>query len=155
MPAFNAIINALELNPSIIVDLAEEFSPSRRHRRLHPDKWSALEHIAHLARVGSMLNVRLKQMLKHPDRAVVPYDPDRDDPEGLKTADWNESLSRYQWDRAEFVGILREVDPPTWERPVPHPEYVRYSIRLMARHAALHDLSHGYRIEELLSAGDA
>jgi hypothetical protein len=150
MPAYNAIINALELNPSIVIDLAEEFEISRRSVRLHPEKWSALEHIAHLARVEAMLHERLKRMLAEPDCPIVPYDPQHDDPRTLKDADWDESLSRYQWDRAEVVGILRGVDPPTWERRYEHPEYAVYSIRHLARHWALHDLAHAYRIEEIL-----
>jgi hypothetical protein len=150
MPAYNAIINALELNPSLVLDLAEEFDVARRTVRPQPEKWSALEHIAHLARVEAMLHERLKGMLAEPDSAIVAYDPQDDDPGALKDADWDESLSRYQWGRAEVVGILRGVDPPTWERPHVHPEYAAYSIRHLARHWALHDLAHAYRIEEIL-----
>jgi hypothetical protein len=152
MPAYNAIINALELNPSIITDLAEEFPADRRRVRLVPGKWSALEHVAHLARVGPVMNARLKQMIEQPDKTVVPYDPEEDSPNLLAEADWDESLSKYQWERAALVGVLRDVKTPTWEREVRHPEYRVYSVRIMARHLALHDLLHGSRMEELLLA---
>jgi len=152
MPAYNAIINALELNPSIIADLAEEFPSERRKVRLVPEKWSALEHIAHLARVGPFMNARLKQLIEQPGKAVVPYDPQMDSPGLLADANWDESLSKYQWERAALVGVLREVNLQIWEREVSHPEYRTYSIRIMARHLALHDLLHGSRIEELLLA---
>jgi len=152
MPAYNAIMNALELNPSIVLDLAEEFTVTRRNVRLRPEKWSALEHIAHLARVEQMLRDRLLFMLDEPDSPIAPYDPQLDDPATLMDADWDDCLSQYQWGRADIVGRLRTLDPPTWERPHVHPEYSHYSIRHMARHLALHDLSHAYRIEELLLA---
>ena len=152
MPAYNAIINALELNPSIIVDMAEEFPSDRRHVRVVPEKWSALEHMAHLARVGPVMNARLKQMIDQPGKPVVPYDPQQDTPSLLATADWDESLSQYQWERAQLVGVLRDVSILIWEREVRHPEYRMYSIRIMARHLALHDLLHGSRIEDLLLA---
>jgi hypothetical protein len=146
----DTIIHSLELNPSLILDLAAEFEVSCRSARLWPKKWSALEHIAHLARVEPMLRARLQCMLAEPDAPIVPYDPDRDSPGTLKEADWDESLGIYQRGRAEFMGILRGVDPPSWERLHVHPECNRYSIRHLARHLALHDLLHGYRIEELL-----
>jgi hypothetical protein len=152
MPAYNAIINALELNPSIIADLAEEFPPDRRNVRLVPEKWSALEHIAHLARVGPVMNARLKQLIEQPGKPVVPYDPQQDSPGLLLDAHWDESLSKYQWERAALVGVLREMSKLIWEREVEHPEYRTYSIRIMARHLALHDLLHGSRVEELLLA---
>jgi hypothetical protein len=150
MPAYNAIMNALELNPSIVLDLAEEFPIARRLERLRPEKWSAHEHVAHLARVERMLRARLLFMLDEPESPIEPYDPQFDDPATLKDDDWDEALSQYQWGRADIVGRLRTLDPPTWERPHQHPEFSAYSIRHMARHLALHDLSHAYRIEELL-----
>ena len=152
MPAYNAIINALELNPSIIADMAEEFPPDRRSVRLVPEKWSALEHIAHLAHVGPVMNERLKQMIDQPGKPVVPYDPQQDSPALLTAARWDESLSQYQWGRAQLVGVLRDVSMLIWEREIKHPEYRIYSIRIMARHLALHDLLHGSRIEDLLLA---
>ena len=150
MAAYSAIINTLELNPSIILDLAIEFPEDRRPVRLWPEKWSALEHVVHLARVGAMLNARLKQMIQSPEKPIVPYQPEDDNPETLKDGNWDESLTTYQWDRAEFVSKMRDIDHATWERPIVHPECARYSIRILARHLALHDLLHGARIEDLL-----
>lgn len=152
MPAYNAIINALELNPSIIADMAQEFPVERRNVRPAPGKWSALEHIAHLARVGPFMNVRLTNMLENPGDPIVPYLPDNDSPGSLADADWDNALRQYQWERAALVGTLRDVSMLIWEREAKHPEYRTYSIRIMARHLALHDLLHGSRIEDLLLA---
>jgi len=152
MRSFSTIINSLELNPTFVVDLAQEFPPDKRMEHVKLGKWSALEHIAHLARVGPLFSARLTQMIEHPDRQIVPYDPESDDMHLLREADWEEALNTYQWDRAAFISQLREVDPHSWERPIIHPEYSHYSIRIMARHLAMHDLFHAYRIEELLFA---
>jgi hypothetical protein len=150
MAAYNAIMNALELNPSIIADMAAEFPVERRNVRPAPEKWSALEHLAHLARIGPFMNVRLRDMLENPSKPVVPYNPEDDPTAMLSKADWDKALNQYQWERAALVGTLRDVSMMIWEREVEHPEYNTYSIRIMARHLALHDLLHGSRIESLL-----
>ena len=49
-----------------------------------------------------------------------------------------------------MVSRLRELTPAQWELSASHPEYNRYSIFIMFRHLALHDLYHAYRIEERL-----
>jgi len=40
------------------------------------------------------------------------------------------------------------LPPGAWPRPARHTGHARYSLFLMARHAALHDMLHAYRIEE-------
>ncbi len=153
MAANGAILSSLEINPSIILDLAGEFPEDRRSVRVWPKKWSALEHLVHMARVGTMLNARLAQMIETPEKPIAPYQPEDDNPDTLKDGNWDQSLTTFEWDRSEFVSELRGLDPAAWERPIVHPEYKRYSIRILARHLALHDLLHGARIEDLLLFG--
>jgi hypothetical protein len=59
-------------------------------------------------------------------------------------------MSRYQTERAEMVSRLHGLTPSQWDTSASHPEYNRYSIFIMFRHLALHDLYHAYRIEERL-----
>ncbi|HEY7679538.1 MAG TPA: hypothetical protein VIC04_03400 [Terriglobia bacterium] len=47
-----------------------------------------------------------------------------------------------------------KLRPEDWERTAEHPEYTHYSVLIMFRHLALHDLFHAYRIEELLLKND-
>lgn len=152
MPAYNAIVNALELNPSLIIDLVDEIP--ERLRKEHPiaGKWSVHEHVVHLARVEVSIGRRLKQMLEAPGAPIVPYHPEDDDPGSLINADWEESLNEYQWHRAEMVGTLGSLSREAWEIAHVHPEFTTYSVRVLARHIALHDGLHGYRIEEVRAA---
>jgi hypothetical protein len=41
-----------------------------------------------------------------------------------------------------------------WERTAEHEEYSHYSVFIMFRHLAMHDMFHAYRIEELLLKKD-
>jgi hypothetical protein len=49
-----------------------------------------------------------------------------------------------------LVTRLRQLAPEVWNRTAEHGEYSHYSVLIMFRHVALHDLFHAYRIEELL-----
>ena len=152
MPAYNAIVNALELNPSLILDLVDEIPASLRKERPIAGKWSIHEHIVHLARVEVSIGQRLHHMLENPGQQIVPYHPEDDDPDGLINGDWEEALNTYQWHRADMVGTLSTLSRGAWEIAHVHPEFPVYSVRVLARHIALHDGLHGYRIEELRAA---
>jgi len=52
------------------------------------------------------------------------------------------------------VDRLRTLPPDDWNRTAEHPEYSHYSIFIMFRHLAMHDLFHAYRIEGLLLKKD-
>ena len=49
---------------------------------------------------------------------------------------------------------LKALQPEHWSRTAEHPEYSHYSVFIMFRHLAMHDLFHAYRIEELLLKKD-
>jgi hypothetical protein len=94
---------------------------------------------------------RLDQILSHPSPVITPYDPGRDEADDVfLLMDLDESLERYVSDRRILVARLRALPPETWARTAQHGEYSHYSVFIMFRHVALHDLFHAYRIEELL-----
>ena len=64
--------------------------------------------------------------------------------------DLEESLEQYVEGRQALVMRLRQLAPEVWIRTAEHGEYSHYSVLVMFRHVALHDLFHAYRIEELL-----
>jgi hypothetical protein len=147
----DAIIDALERAPPVIVPLVREVPAPLLKRRPAPRTWSAHEHACHLAVVHGLFISRLEEMLTNPAPVITPYDPGQSDPdEALLAEDLDDSLRRFADDRARLVERLRQLPPADWNRTAEHGEYSRYSVFIMFRHLALHDFFHAYRIEELL-----
>ena len=150
-----AIIAALENAPGIILPLVREVPPAVLKRRPKPGKWSAHEHACHLAVVHKIFFQRLDAMLSNPKPRITPYNPDQNEVEDhLPKMELDESLERFVADRRRLVETLMALRPEDWSRTAEHPEYSHYSIFIMFRHLALHDLFHAYRIEELLLKKD-
>jgi DinB family protein len=150
-----AVIAALENAPALIVPLVREVPAAVLKRRPQPGKWSAHEHACHLAVVHKIFLPRLQMMLNAPRPRIAPYNPAEDEAEDhLLKLDLNASLDRFAADRANLVARLKALPPEEWERTAEHPEYRHYSVFIMFRHFALHDLYHAYRIEELLLKKD-
>lgn len=152
MNTINAVIDALERAPGLVVPLVREVPPALLKRRPTPTKWSAHEHACHLAQVDRLYMARLDQILAQPMAVITPYDPGRDEPDDavFLRMDLERSLERYEADRRVLVTRLRQLAPDVWTRTARHDEYSHYSVLIMFRHLALHDLFHAYRIEELL-----
>lgn len=151
MHATESILKALENAPEILIPLVREASPERLRWRPSAKKWSIHEHACHLAEVHPLFFSRLEMMLKEDNPQVVPYNPDIAMQEGaLLNMDLNEALERYVQDRSKLLTRLKALSPQDWMRTAQHPEYAHYSIFIMFRHLAMHDMLHAYRIEELL-----
>ena len=146
-----SLILSLENSPRIVLPLIREVPEHLRKRRPAPGKWSAHEHACHLPTVHPMIVGRLDLMLRENNPRIVSYDPDQAEGEGaLLRYDLEESMARYTRDRQQLVQRLRSLSPSDWERTGQHEEYNQYSVFIMFRHIAMHDLFHAYRIEELL-----
>jgi hypothetical protein len=146
-----SIVDALERAPHLVVSLVREVPPTLLKRRPTPTKWSAHEHACHLSRVDGLYSDRLDQILANPSPVITPYDPARDEADDVfLQMDLDDSLERYVEDRRALVARLRALPPEAWARTAEHGEYSHYSVFIMFRHVALHDLFHAYRIEELL-----
>ena len=151
----DSVITALGNAPAIVVPLVQEVPASILKRRPAPRKWSAHEHACHLAAVHPLFFSRLELMLSNPKPIIQPYFPDVDDEEdALLKVDVDEAMGRYARDRRELVGKLRELSEDEWQKTAEHNEYSHYSVFMMFRHLAMHDMLHAYRIEELLLKRD-
>ena len=151
----DALVDALERGPALVIPLVRQASADVVKRRPSPGEWSIHENACHLAEVHPLFVRRLDLMLAEDDPAIVSYDPGRDDPDdALLKLDLDDSLRRFAQDRARLVERLRTLRPQDWARTARHEEYNSYSIFTMFRHLALHDFHHAYRIEELLLSKD-
>jgi hypothetical protein len=98
---------------------------------------------------------RLNLMLSDPRPRIVSYFPSAEEEEGstLKL-DLQKEMRRFASDRRKLVERLKTLSPADWERTAEHDEYAHYSVFIMLRHLAMHDMFHAYRIEELLLKND-
>jgi hypothetical protein len=149
MTDIEAIIRSLEIAPALILPLAREVPADRLRLRPKPEKWSPHEHACHLAVAEGLFASRIERILTEERPKIVPFNPagpDVDD--SLLGMDLEEALESYSTLRGKNVERLRGLRPGDWDREGEHPEYTRYSLKIMARHFALHDLAHAYRIEQ-------
>ena len=151
-----AVIGSLERAPEIILPLVREVPPAILKRRPKPGKWSAHEHACHLATVHPIMSARLDSMLSNSHTRIVPFFPSAQEEEGaLLNVDLDQALDRFSSDRALLVYRLKTLSENDWQRTAEHGEYTHYSVFIMFRHLAMHDMLHAYRIEELLLKNDS
>jgi len=150
-----SIINALANAPAIIIPLVREVPVENLKRRPQAGKWSAHEHACHLAEVHPLFFARLDSMLTEAKPHIEAYFPNEAMEDGaLLQVDLDEALARFAEDRARLVRRLKGLSDEDWQRTAEHEEYDHYSVHIMFRHVALHDMLHAYRIEELLLKKD-
>ena len=150
-----SVMAALENAPGIIIPMIREIPGAVIKRRPRPGKWSAHEHACHLAEVHTLFFNRLDLMLREQSPRITAYDPGKDvDEDALLKIDLYEAMGRFSSDRHQLVERLRALSAEDWQRTAAHEEYAHYSIFIMFRHLALHDMLHAYRIEELLLKKD-
>jgi len=125
--------------------------PELRKRRPAPGMWSAHEHAVHLPAVQPIMMARLDQMLRQPGSRIKSYEPSRDEPDdALLKLDLDAEMDRFDRERKAMIDRLRTLSPEQWSIAADHEEYSQYSVFIMFRHIALHDLHHAYKIEERL-----
>ena len=151
----DSILDALRRGPDLIEPLVRSADPVVLKRRPPSGKWSIHEHACHLAQVHPMFHERLDLMLSEPSPVIRSYDPGRDDgDDALLALDLDECLERFRTERIALVERVSGLSATDWARTAEHDEYNSYSVLIMFRHLALHDLFHAYRIEELLLRRD-
>ncbi|CAN5736478.1 hypothetical protein BH23GEM5_BH23GEM5_27320 [soil metagenome] len=151
MHTTDAIADALERAPRTVGALLQEIPAALLKRRPQPAKWSAHEHACHLALVDPIFHARLERILREETPLIVSYNPDADEsPDALLRMNLADTVADWVRHRAQFVARVRALAPADWARRAEHTEHSHYSVFIMLRHLALHDMLHAYRIEELL-----
>jgi hypothetical protein len=143
------VIAQLARGPDTLQALVADVPPADPRRRPRPEKWSAHEHACHLALVEPLWAARLERILAEDVPTIVSYEPDADEtPNRLLDMDLAAALDGYERGRRALVGHLEALGPADWDRGAVNTAHARYSLFLMCRHAALHDMLHAYRVEE-------
>jgi len=143
------VLAQLARGPGVVRALVADVPPSDLRRRPREGKWSAHEHACHLALMEPRWAERTDSILREDRPTIVSYEPDADEaPYRLLTMDLAAALDAYESARRALVARLEALPAAAWSREAVHTAHVRYSLFLMCRHAALHDMLHAYRVEE-------
>lgn len=150
------LIDALERAPAIVIPLVREAPAQMLKRRPAPGEWSIHEIACHLPDVHGLFFTRLDLMLREDNPHLKPYLPDQDEtnPDRLLHMDLDAAMDAFVKDRTVLVEQLKKLSPAQWARTAQYPEYARYSVFIMFRHLALHDLMHSYDIEAMMLRPD-
>jgi uncharacterized damage-inducible protein DinB len=129
--------------------LVASVPPADLKRRPAPGRWSAHEHACHLALVEVLWAERLERIVTEDVPTIVSYEPDTDEtPDRLLSMNLDAALDDYERGRRALLARLSTVRTEDWRRRAVNTAHARYSLFLMLRHAAMHDMLHAYRIEE-------
>ena len=119
-------------------------------RRRGEGFWSIHEHADHLADVQPMILERMQRILSEDMPEFIPFIPEQDDEnEEIPLRTVQEIIGQFKTVRENQLELLRAAGPENWRRMAVHPEYTRYGLFILARHAFMHDHWHLYRMEEL------
>ena len=143
------VLAQLARGPEVVRALVVDVPPADLRRRPSEGKWSAHEHACHLALMEPRWVERAERILREERPTIASYEPDADEaPERLLSMDLAGALDAYEGGRRALVARLAALPPDAWDREAVHTAHARYSLFLMCRHAALHDMLHAYRVEE-------
>jgi hypothetical protein len=120
-------------------------------RRPAPDKWSAVEIMAHLADVEIVGSWRFRLILAHDGIPVQAFDQD----EWVKNLRYEEtgpaeSVELFDATRRANLRLFQRVDPARLEHRGVHPERGPESVAQIIRLFAGHDLNHLAQIDALV-----
>src|SRR4029453_2597839 len=113
----NRLLDWLDAEPGVIPAVAGSRSDHELRAQPQPGKWSALQHVAHLARMHEIYLARIQRILTEEAPAMPAYRAEQDDEgpgwEGLALPD---VLSRLNDRRAQLVAQLRSLSDDQWTR---------------------------------------
>lgn len=144
------LIATLEAAPGIIIGLVREMPHENLKRRPAPNKWSAHEHACHISTGHAAFLSRLDLMLSEAHPRIKSMTLSAEEEAGsLLRVDLDEALSGYVQERTMVVERLKTLSADDWQRTAEHEAFSHYSVYIMFRDILMHEMLHGYRIEEL------
>lgn len=145
-----AILSALSGSITIFDGFLHSISSDALGKKRGEGFWSIHEHADHLADVQPMILERMQRILTEDTPEFIPFIPDQEEPtEDTTLRTVEEILKQFKLVREEQLKLLTEAEPEDWAKSAVHPEYDRYGLFILARHALMHDHWHLYRMEEL------
>lgn len=140
--------------PGRIARMIEGCSAEQLGRRPAPDKWSAVEILAHIAEDELVSSWRYRQMVEHDGVTLEGFDQDLWARLGRYAA-WKagEALELFRLLREANLRMLEGLSAEQWERTGNHVERGRVTVRELAGHMAAHDINHLKQMSNMLGVG--
>lgn len=156
MKEIESILFSLSAAPTVAAQFLRSIPEPELEVRRTPGAWTIHQHISHLAHVQGMLLRRLERFKQEERPVITPYQPaiegQSDPAEPLLGI--TEALDELSFRRGRQIAVAESMPDEYWDREGEHPEYKRYSARILLRHILMHDYWHLYRVEELWLARD-
>ena len=145
------LLEGLRRSPKLLSALVSTIPLEKLDLKRGAGFWSLAEHISHLTQVQPMLLERIQRFMDEAHPEFVPYIPGDDaaEPESPEVMEIQAALSQFGDFRARQIRLLETCDDELWRKQARHPEYMQYSLYILARHILMHDYWHMYRMEEL------
>ena len=139
---------------AILTEFVRGVPEQALRRRPHPDKWSVVEIIAHLAEDELVTSWRYRQMIENSGCPLAAFDQD----EWARLGDypsWSvpESLQMFRLLREANLRMCGRLTPDEWDRFGIHAERGKIRVVDLARHMAAHDRNHLEQIKAILDEG--
>lgn len=138
-PTATRLKTQLDCLPIILAGIPEE----SLNRRPHPDKWSARENLAHLARYHEMFLERIERIRKE-DRPPLPRYAAEEDANWPQWADVpvSEVLTRLRALRIEMLAVVGKLSDDELSRTAVHARFGEMTLIQWLEFFLLHEAHH-------------
>ena len=130
--------------------ILKDVSIAALNRKTAPDKWSAVQNLAHLARYHEVFLERLERIRTEDQPEIARYsaEADRAWPEWSELP-LDEVLARLFRLRAQLVAVVGELPESFASRTAIHSTFGEMNIALWMEFFLLHETHHLYRVFQL------
>jgi DinB superfamily len=148
------ILSTLSETPAKLQKLLSSVPDRELRARPKPDKWSAMEQLAHLSDVEIVVGFRVRFILGADDGIpVVAFDQDR----WLDVLRYNErelapTFEALRVARENNLRLYRSLSDAQWNKYGQHVERGKETVRDIVAMQAGHDLNHLRQIEAILAS---
>src|SRR5947209_1498319 len=144
-------IDEIERNPEQVIAAVQSLDQAALRYKADPNKWCALEIMAHLADVELVYGFRLRQILVQPGSTIAPIDQDVWSRSlGYMEQNVAELIERYRVNRRANVRLLRRLKVEDLSKAAWHPEYNdQFRLADVLKFMRGHDPNHLSQIERL------
>jgi len=135
----------------LLAELIAGVPESKLRERPHPDKWSVVEILAHLAEDELTSSWRYRQMIENDGLPLPGFDQDLWARLGdYQSWDASDALTMFRLLREANLKMFARLTAEEWQRHGAHAERGAMTVRDLATQMAGHDRHHIEQIERIL-----